>query len=507
MGRCLIKDGAAVLRRRKRGNVVEEEPITVADGKRLRLRAGGKGVSCKGSSDAVMQLLLSVFVTRRFGSFADVCKQISEWRRLQMADMDFPQLLSSGKNELRFLDTTLQIGPSAVQLAKGQYASVLKVKIDGKDAIVKVQTAIEAARERSESVGRQLDEARRARQAAVRRGDKPEDVALSDAEIKRNAKHSGRQWQRYARRAEWNELMIHAVVFCATRRDPAIRSCLAELLQRNTRLPRVPKVLIAGNDGKAVAIDHLGIAPRTTYVGMEAIDMSLKELLAKRNGRSDEAWGKQVLDVLQQTTALLACLQQRMRFMHRDLHTENVMLKKLAGDKHQVYLIDFGFSRLATEINGRSARLNYNNRYGFSFDPAPFDSATDCLVLLHWIAKTTWYRVSKDETRKAVRRKLRTFHRLLHAAPPQPAHIVTEQRAQRMLTRRGEMQPVIQTLRAELRDQVKRELPLPHAFYYSLGLNTPMFSPLNLLRALQGRDAQPPPGGDDGPVCRTCGLR
>jgi serine/threonine protein kinase len=90
---------------------------------------------------------------------------------------------------------------------------------------------------------------------------------------------------------------------------------------------------------------------------MEKLDISVKSLLQKQEFEIE----KQFLIALMY---VLYFLQQTTNFVHRDLHTGNVMLKKLNNlqkteifinnkkvteifTKYQIYLIDFGFSCLS----------------------------------------------------------------------------------------------------------------------------------------------------------------
>jgi hypothetical protein len=66
---------------------------------------------------------------------------------------------------------------------------------------------------------------------------------------------------------------------------------------------------------------------------------------------------RQTCAIIYQISMLLSLLQKKLQFVHRDLHTGNIMLSSLTtqtnecGDHlYEVYLIDFGFSRAT--ING-----------------------------------------------------------------------------------------------------------------------------------------------------------
>ena len=76
---------------------------------------------------------------------------------------------------------------------------------------------------------------------------------------------------------------------------------------------------------------------------MENLDGDLLNFIDSANSNSEELFIT-ILDL----AILLKHLQKDMQYMHRDLHTGNVMFKK-NGKKYIWYLIDFGFSRLVNK--------------------------------------------------------------------------------------------------------------------------------------------------------------
>ena len=64
------------------------------------------------------------------------------------------------------------------------------------------------------------------------------------------------------------------------------------------------------------------------------------------SSKNTEEYSKQIIEVSQ----LLQKLQDKFKFMHRDLHASNLMYKRI-GDKNRLYIIDFGMATIKIGTN------------------------------------------------------------------------------------------------------------------------------------------------------------
>lgn len=118
----------------------------------------------------------------------------------------------------------------------------------------------------------------------------------------------------------------------------------------------------------AATIPTLGRA-----LGMERMDRSLMAHLTKKT-TGDLAQISFLKNAMDKVASLLAVLQRDLKFMHGDLHGENVMV----GDSPlTIYLIDFGMSSIATGRWGGKRMVTDDRYLG-----APFNSHLDLLTLL-----------------------------------------------------------------------------------------------------------------------------
>lgn len=96
---------------------------------------------------------------------------------------------------------------------------------------------------------------------------------------------------------------------------------------------------------------------KTVYIIMEKLDTSLNHYLYDLREEQKKSIRGAVIHILKELCLLLGDLQERVEFMHRDLHIDNVMLKlprdsprDSPRDMPRVGLIDFGSSRVNTKI-------------------------------------------------------------------------------------------------------------------------------------------------------------
>ena len=84
------------------------------------------------------------------------------------------------------------------------------------------------------------------------------------------------------------------------------------------------------------------------------------------SAKNSEDYGKQIIEVSQ----LLDKLQDKFKFMHRDLHSSNLMYKRV-GNNNRLYIIDFGMStiKVGTKwINMSSGLYRKSKRFNSSHD-------------------------------------------------------------------------------------------------------------------------------------------
>ena len=149
----------------------------------------------------------------------------------------------------------------------------------------------------------------------------------------------------------WTEVLIHAHLFCATR-DKLVRESLLQSLGINKKtFPTVPSIFTVGQFGKydkqnAIVMENAG-------------NMTLTQILTGLTGGVEGVYDfgdLELLSCIEQIAALLEVLQSKFKFMHRDLHTGNVMVRKSQGG-YQAVLIDFGFSRGEFRVGSRQIAL------------------------------------------------------------------------------------------------------------------------------------------------------
>ena len=152
------------------------------------------------------------------------------------------------------------------------------------------------------------------------------------------------------RKTDEDELRMQLRLHCLLNDEGALRHDAA------SPAAMVPKVLFAAQ------IPRVGRG-----VGMERVDESMLAMVLRTPNAEQIRALRRVLRAL---VRLLVFLQDRMQFMHGDLHAENVMMRG-----SDVFLIDFG---MASVVEGGKKRFITDDRYRNT----GFNSSLDMLTLL-----------------------------------------------------------------------------------------------------------------------------
>lgn len=155
-------------------------------------------------------------------------------------------------------------------------------------------------------------------------------------------------------KGDFIEVLIQTILFCDQRAKGNFQ--LSQLAaEYKIRTPLIPKVV------------YYAKAKNTTgsFIVMEKVDETLEDFARRRNTTR-----VMLIDCLKQLCILLQYLQQEFKFMHRDMHASNVMVKYIVhGGKRgfRVALIDFGMSRIeapvgtgTSNIQGTTKKKNAN---------------------------------------------------------------------------------------------------------------------------------------------------
>ncbi len=117
-------------------------------------------------------------------------------------------------------------------------------------------------------------------------------------------------------------------------------------LRKNTfETAKIPKIL-------DVYMNNNTIIVVMEKAGDFTLHKTFESEISKENNKITPRIMRQVCAVIYQISMLLLLLQKKIEFVHRDLHTSNIMLslsthKNTCGDPlYNTYLIDFGFSRI-----------------------------------------------------------------------------------------------------------------------------------------------------------------
>lgn len=157
------------------------------------------------------------------------------------------------------------------------------------------------------------------------------------------------------------ELRLQVIVFCEFRKSAAGASIRGAVDMGNSA--RIPKPIFAGrlSDGAAI-------------IGMERADQNLLDYLAQIE--DDPAV---FAHCMRQLATLLLFLHMTLKFMHGDLHDENVMIRHTIGHSARptVFLIDFGMSSVSMPAK-RVPRICTDERYR----GVPFNPSLDLLTIL-----------------------------------------------------------------------------------------------------------------------------
>ena len=145
------------------------------------------------------------------------------------------------------------------------------------------------------------------------------------------------------------ELMIQTKMFCELRRGNVL----------GPKSATIPKPLF-------VAIDS-----PTSFIGMTAAEISVKDYIKEVQADRPASLCTKIRDILLQLCPLLNYMQETFKFMHGDMHADNIMLKR---NPFRVYMIDFGFS--SATFPGFAQRVHGYLRY----ENAVFDKSLDLLM-------------------------------------------------------------------------------------------------------------------------------
>ena len=120
------------------------------------------------------------------------------------------------------------------------------------------------------------------------------------------------------------ESLIHNTLFCHFRGDFGDGA-------------RIPKIHFLAN---------MVFKSKNNFVtGMDEVDMDGSTFLKTEKNRANQ------FDMMIQISKFLMRLQKNFQFMHKDLHKNNIMCKKLKNGKYRWYIIDFGL--VSMNINGK----------------------------------------------------------------------------------------------------------------------------------------------------------
>jgi serine/threonine-protein kinase RIO1 len=154
--------------------------------------------------------------------------------------------------------------------------------------------------------------------------------------IKQPKRHSIITYEEFVRNFI-NETVIQAHLFCAYEK---------EIKTKN--LMRIPQIIMVGKTKEKTKRTY------DYYVGMEKLSRNLAEhlnRLKETHGINSDIYAETFESVVNTVVKSLAFLQNKEKFMHRDLHCYNIMLD--ANDN--LYMIDFGQALLLNRdviING-----------------------------------------------------------------------------------------------------------------------------------------------------------
>jgi hypothetical protein len=169
---------------------------------------------------------------------------------------------------------------------------------------------------------------------------------------------------------EFAEMLIHQLLMCEIRLQGRW-----ELRREAARLgvaaPFIPKLVLYG---KSVPLKGRGRGGRVC-TAMQAVDSTLESVLEDNPGA--------LVDCLKQVCVLLKYLQDKFKFMHRDLHTHNVMIRK--GPPMRVALIDFGMSRMVAPMTGKrgGVRVGFGKGDHIYAGAHGFNPSLDLVTLLY----------------------------------------------------------------------------------------------------------------------------
>ena len=165
----------------------------------------------------------------------------------------------------------------------------------------------------------------------------------------------------------FSEMVLQSELFCGMRGQWG----------QGARIPKIHFTLWQTNPPPSFT-NHL--------VGMESLNGTLFEAFGRDAGVGGDLL-KVALSAVMQIAELLKTLQRRYNFMHRDLHTSNIMYK-LVGGKVRWYIIDFGFARM--DLNGETI-----NKSNWKYDDHEFNPSHDLRLLLMAIGDTVFSLTSK----------------------------------------------------------------------------------------------------------------
>jgi hypothetical protein len=130
------------------------------------------------------------------------------------------------------------------------------------------------------------------------------------------------------------EVLMHLVLYCAQQSYSQDLKIMAT--DHKIPVPFIPQIISYSK------------SDTDSYIVMQRLDTTFSTFILYQLLTPATA-PQNIISCLKQVCILLKCLQERFAFMHRDLHTCNVMIlteQHDGSDHYRVGLIDFGMSRL-----------------------------------------------------------------------------------------------------------------------------------------------------------------
>lgn len=120
-------------------------------------------------------------------------------------------------------------------------------------------------------------------------------------------------------------------------------------------------------------------------VEMDRMDLSLHNLFATITAKGGQISFATFYRLLKTIFLIIKYLNERYRFVHRDLKTDNIMLKILPSEDLTIYIIDFGASCLTVNVDGTDYKIKALGAYR---DASPCIPQQDVSVFLMTIRDT-----------------------------------------------------------------------------------------------------------------------